>query len=78
MMSNMPQVAAPQVSAKALGSSARTKISTRGVDVFYGDKQALFNVTVDIPERAVTAFIGLMRFIALRWIFRPTGVRAAQ
>jgi phosphate transport system ATP-binding protein len=57
-MNNMPQVAAPQVSAKALGSSARTKISTRGVDVFYGDKQALFDVTVDIPERAVTAFIG--------------------
>jgi phosphate transport system ATP-binding protein len=58
MMNNMPQVAAPQVSAKALGSLARTKISTRGVDVFYGDKQALFDVTVDIPERAVTAFIG--------------------
>src|SRR3954469_14563916 len=27
---------------------------------------------------AVTAFIGLIRFIALRWIFRPTGVQAAQ
>jgi phosphate transport system ATP-binding protein len=57
-MNNMPQVAAPQVSAKAMGHSARTKISTRGVNVFYGDKQALFDVSVDIPERAVTAFIG--------------------
>src|ERR671913_1925181 len=58
MTMNMPQVAAPQVSAKGMGHRARTKISTRGVDVFYGDKQALFDVTVDIPERAVTAFIG--------------------
>jgi phosphate transport system ATP-binding protein len=57
-MNNMPQVAAPHVSAKPMGHSARTKVSTRGVDVFYGDKQALFGVTVDIPERAVTAFIG--------------------
>ena len=55
---NMPQVAAPQVSAKGMGHRARTKISTRGVDVFYGDKQALFDVSVEIPERAVTAFIG--------------------
>ncbi|SNR35827.1 GtrA family protein [Blastococcus mobilis] len=27
---------------------------------------------------AVTGLIGLIRFIALRWIFRPTGVRIAQ
>jgi putative flippase GtrA len=27
---------------------------------------------------AVTAAIGLMRFVALRWIFRPTGVPAAR
>jgi phosphate transport system ATP-binding protein len=26
--------------------------------VFYGEKQALFDVSVDIPDRAVTAFIG--------------------
>jgi hypothetical protein len=26
---------------------------------------------------AVTALIGLMRFVALRWIFRPTTARAA-
>src|SRR5918993_2964567 len=58
MTMNMPQVAAPQVSAKGMGHRARTKISTRGVDVFYGDKQALFDVSVEIPERAVTAFIG--------------------
>ena len=55
---NLPQVAAPQVSARRMGHLARTKISTRSVNVFYGDKQALFDVSVDIPERAVTAFIG--------------------
>ena len=34
------------------------KIAARSVNVFYGDKHALKDVTVDIPERAVTAFIG--------------------
>jgi len=34
------------------------KIQTRDVSVFYGDKQALFDVSVDIPDKAVTAFIG--------------------
>ena len=34
------------------------KIQTRDVSVFYGDKQALFDVNVDIPDKAVTAFIG--------------------
>ena len=34
------------------------RISTRGVNVFYGDKQALVNVTVDIAEKEVIAFIG--------------------
>jgi phosphate transport system ATP-binding protein len=37
---------------------SRPKIVTRDVNVFYGDKQALTNVSVDIAERAVTAFIG--------------------
>jgi phosphate transport system ATP-binding protein len=35
-----------------------TKISARDVNVFYGDKQALHDVSIDIPDRAVTAFIG--------------------
>ena len=34
------------------------RISTRDVNVFYGDKQALVNVTVDIAEKEVIAFIG--------------------
>ena len=35
-----------------------TKIAVRDVSVFYGDKQALFEVSLDIPDKAVTAFIG--------------------
>jgi len=34
------------------------KMSTRNLDVYYGDKQALFDINVDIPERSVTALIG--------------------
>jgi phosphate transport system ATP-binding protein len=30
----------------------------RSVNVFYGEKHALKDVTIDIPERSVTAFIG--------------------
>jgi len=35
-----------------------TKLRASGVNFFYGEKQALFDVTIDIPERQVTALIG--------------------
>ncbi len=34
------------------------KATARNVSVFYGEKQALFNVNLDIPDRNVMAFIG--------------------
>ncbi|MEM8699507.1 MAG: ATP-binding cassette domain-containing protein, partial [Pseudomonadota bacterium] len=34
------------------------KFRARGVDVFYGDNQAIKSVDIDIEDRAVTAFIG--------------------
>lgn len=34
------------------------KVTTRNLDLFYGSKQALKQVTLDIPERQVMAFIG--------------------
>lgn len=34
------------------------RVKAREVSVFYGEKQALFDVSIDIPEKAVTAFIG--------------------
>jgi phosphate transport system ATP-binding protein len=33
-------------------------VTARGVDVYYGEKHAIRNLSVDIPERSVTAFIG--------------------
>jgi phosphate transport system ATP-binding protein len=42
----------------ATGAEPPTKITARGVNVFYGAKQALFDVDLDIREREVTALIG--------------------
>jgi phosphate transport system ATP-binding protein len=39
-------------------ADARPKVTARDVNVYYGDKHALKNVSIDIPENAVTAFIG--------------------
>ena len=44
--------------APAAKASANTKIVARDVNVYYGEKHALRSVSVDIPERAVMAFIG--------------------
>jgi len=38
--------------------AAKVKLRASGVNVFYGEKQALFDVSIDIPERQVTALIG--------------------
>ncbi len=50
---------APVVTAAA-GSliGARVKVAARDINVSYGDKQALFDVSLDAPDRSVTAFIG--------------------
>ena len=40
------------------GADQRLKIVARGVDVFYGDKQALFGIDMDIRRNEVTALIG--------------------
>jgi phosphate transport system ATP-binding protein len=42
----------------AVMSSAAPKVVARNVNVFYGEKHALKDVSLDIPEKAVTAFIG--------------------
>ena len=36
----------------------KVKISAKNIDVFYGDKQALFDVSMDMYEKEVTALIG--------------------
>jgi phosphate transport system ATP-binding protein len=35
-----------------------TSVTARGVNVYYGDKHAIKDLSVDIPAKAVTAFIG--------------------
>jgi phosphate transport system ATP-binding protein len=39
-------------------SAAGAKMSVRGLSVFYDANQALFDIDLDVPERAVTALIG--------------------
>lgn len=34
------------------------KIQAKKLDFYYGDKQALFDISLTVPERCVTAFIG--------------------
>jgi phosphate transport system ATP-binding protein len=50
-------MAAPTVTATS-AASAPTRIAIERVNAFYGQKQALFDVSLDIPDNAVTAFIG--------------------
>ena len=39
-------------------SAGTTKISVKDLNLFYGEKQALYNVSLDIEEKKVTALIG--------------------
>jgi len=48
----------PQGTTASAPAKRATKVDARDVDVFYGDKQALDKVTIEIPENQVTAFIG--------------------
>ncbi len=53
-----PLTAPPAAHAHRASSRAQAKMSARRVNVFYGDKQALFDVELDIPAHHVTALIG--------------------
>jgi phosphate transport system ATP-binding protein len=57
-----PVIAAPVPADRRDGGVAAavgpTKIAARDVSVFYGEKQALYDVSLDIPDKTVTAFIG--------------------
>jgi phosphate transport system ATP-binding protein len=47
-----------QTAEEALRDAPQAKISARHVNVFYGDKQALMDVNLDVNAREVTALIG--------------------
>ena len=52
-----PVIAAPPV-VHSSGPVGPTKIAARDVSVFYNGKQALYDVSLDIPDKTVTALIG--------------------
>jgi len=51
-------VTAPNREVSSTREGECPKIETRRVNFFYGPKQALFEVSIEIPARQVTAFIG--------------------
>jgi len=53
-----PVIHTTVASGAAAAPIGEAKIKARDVKVFYGDKQALFDVNLDIPAKSVTAFIG--------------------
>ena len=58
----MIQAAQPELTTYPRGAlsvpSAMDKISVRNLNFYYGRSQALFDISLDIKERVVTAFIG--------------------
>ena len=54
-----PRTGEPQAEgARGGGVAAQAKISVHDLNFFYGTTQALFNISLPIPERVVMAFIG--------------------
>jgi phosphate transport system ATP-binding protein len=48
----------PTVRSTPLPAGETVKVRARGVEVFYGDKQALFGIDLDVADRMVTSLIG--------------------
>ena len=57
-MDPMPQLQVKSAQPAAKAPTPTSKVSARTVSVFYGEKQALFDVSLEMPERSVTALIG--------------------
>lgn len=58
---NTTQKALSEPSSKATGNKVGVKtpiMAAKNVDVYYGKKQAIDQVSLDIPENEITAFIG--------------------
>ena len=52
------KMAATEPDSRPAPHDAAPKMQTRGLNLWYGEKQALFDVGIDITERQVTALIG--------------------
>src|SRR5262245_51377212 len=53
-----PGVSISVAAAATEAVTSPTRIEIRNINAFYGEKQALFGVNLEIPDNAVTAFIG--------------------
>jgi phosphate transport system ATP-binding protein len=52
-----PRMRVPAAAAPA-GGPSESKLKVKGLDAWYGDKQALFGIDLAVPAREVTAMIG--------------------
>ena len=62
-MSRMETITPPPMTIAAVANKTPAvagvaKVKATNVSVFYGEKQALFDVSLDMPEKSVTALIG--------------------
>ena len=57
-MNSMVQVNHRAATSASPAIGAKPKVIARDVNVYYGEKQALKSVDLDVPERTVTALIG--------------------
>jgi phosphate transport system ATP-binding protein len=49
---------AAKLKADAAALARKTKVETKELSLFYGTNQALKDITLSVPEKEVTAFIG--------------------
>jgi phosphate transport system ATP-binding protein len=57
-MDQSSYAAATTLNAQSSVDGHPVKISARDVNVYYGEKHAIKNLSIDIPDRAVSSFIG--------------------
>ncbi|MDD9916166.1 MAG: phosphate ABC transporter ATP-binding protein PstB [Rhodospirillaceae bacterium] len=55
---SVTELVSPERTEAPAVEAAPPKVSARGVNVYYGDKQALFDVGLDVHQNQVTALIG--------------------
>ena len=56
---DMPAAPKPKVMTMATATATPgNKLTSKDVSVFYSEKQALFDITLNVPERSITALIG--------------------
>ena len=50
-----------QIENTATETAGDVKIRARNVSIYYGVKQAIDDISIDVPSEFVTAFIGTMK-----------------